>query len=54
MFSIRRDIKGDGSVNKEAVDILDSSMQEMVQQLKVLEEIKDTDQEESYKNFHQE
>lgn len=47
-------IKRDGSVNKEAVEILDSSIQEMLQQLKVFEELKDPDQEESYRNFHQE
>lgn len=51
---IMRDVREDGSVRKESVEVLDASIQEVVQQLKVLEELKDPEQEESYKGFHQE
>ena len=49
-----RDVREDGSIRKEAVEVLDVSIQEVVQQLKVLEEVKDPEQEESYKSFYQE
>lgn len=51
---IMRNVKEDGSIRKEAVEILDSSIQEVVQQLKILEELKDPDKEESYKDFYPE
>ena len=51
---IMRDVREDGSVRKEAVEVLDASIQEVAQQLKVLEELKDPEQEESYKGFYQE
>jgi hypothetical protein len=49
-----RDVKEDGSIRKEAVEILDSSIQEVVQQLKILEELKEPDKEESYKGIYPE
>ena len=51
---IMRDVKKDGSVSKEAMEVLDSSIQEVVQQLEILEEMKNPDMEESYKNFYPE
>jgi hypothetical protein len=51
---IMRDVKEDGSIRKEAVEILDSSIQEVVQQLKILEELKEPDKEESYKGIYPE
>ena len=37
---IMRDVNKDGSVSKEAMEVLDSSIQEVVQQLEILEEMK--------------
>ena len=51
---IMRDVKKDGSVSKEAMKVLDSSIQEVVQQLEILEEMKNPDMEESYKDFYPE
>jgi len=51
---IKRDIKKDGTVSKEAVEVLDSSIQEVIQQLEILKELKDPDKEESYKDFYPE
>ncbi len=48
---IKRDVKGDGSIRKETLEILDSSIQEVIQQLKILEELKDPDKEESYEEI---
>jgi len=48
---IMRDVNKDGSVSKEAMEVLDSSIQEVVQQLEILEEMKNPDKEESYKEF---
>ena len=48
---IKRDVKGDGSIRKETLEILDSSIQEVAQQLKILEELKDPDKEESYEEI---
>lgn len=48
---IKRDVKGDGSIRKETLEILDSSIEDVVQQLKILEEIKDPDKEESYEDI---
>lgn len=49
---IRRDIKENNSVRKETMEILDSSIQEVVQQLKILEELKEPDKEESYEGIY--
>ena len=51
---IKRDIKKDGTVSIEAVGILDSSIQEVIQQLEILKDLKDSDKEESYKDFYPE
>ena len=51
---IMRDVKKDGSVSKEAMEVLDSSIQEVIQQLEILEELKKTDKEDSYKDFYPE
>lgn len=49
---IKRDIKENNSVRKETMEILDSSIQEVVQQLKILEELKEPDKEESYEGIY--
>jgi hypothetical protein len=49
-----RDVKEGGSVKKAAVEVLELSMQEVVQQLKKLEELKEPDKEESYKGIYPE
>jgi hypothetical protein len=51
---IMRDVKEGGSVKKAAVEVLELSMQEVVQQLKKLEELKEPDKEESYKGIYPE
>jgi hypothetical protein len=48
---IKRDLKNDGTVSKEAMGILDSSIQEVIQQLEILKELKDPDKEESFKEI---
>lgn len=42
------DVEKDGSVSKEAVEILGSSIQEVVQQLKLLDAVKEPDKEENH------
>jgi hypothetical protein len=42
------DVEKDGSVSKEAVKILGSSIQEVVQQLKLLDAVKEPDKEENH------
>lgn len=49
---IKRGVKEDGSVRKEAMDILDSSIQEVVVQLQILEELKDPEKEESHEGIY--
>jgi len=51
---IMRDIKKEDSVCKEAMDILDSRIEEVVQQLKILESLDYPDKEEDYKILQQE
>ncbi len=46
---IKRDINNDGYVSKEAMEVLDSSIQEVIQQLEILKDLKDPDNEESFK-----
>ena len=49
---IKRDVKENGSIRKEAMEILESSIQEVVEQLKILEELKDPDKEASYEEIY--
>ena len=49
---IKRDVKENGSVSKETLEILDSSIQEVTQQLKILEELKEPGREESYDEIY--
>ncbi len=51
---IKRDLKEGRLVRKETLEILDSSMQKVIQQLKILEELKEPDKEESYKGIYPE
>lgn len=51
---IKRDLKKDGYVSKEAMEVLDSSIQEVIQQLEILKELKDPDKEESFKEIYPE
>ncbi len=51
---IKRDAKKDGSVSKEAMEVLDSSIQEVIQQLEILEELRKPDKEDSYKDLYPE
>lgn len=51
---IMRDIKREDSVCKDAMEVLDSRIEEVVQQLKILESLNDPDMEEGYKVLQQE
>jgi len=50
-YFIKRDVKKNNSVRKETLEILDSSIQEVAHQLKILEELKEPDKEKSYEDI---